>query len=81
MAKERTVAGDSPELAPITAEQAQAILADQELREQCEREGVDLTLTVENLKASVGERLDRLTQGLELAASLYDAGTRMGLHE
>ena len=80
MAEEQTPTVDSPELAPITPEQAQAILADEELRAQCQRDGVDLTLIVDNLKASVPERLDRLAQGVKLAASLYDAGTRMGLH-
>lgn len=77
----RARCGDSPELRPIPATQAHTILADAELRAECERRGVDLGLIVNNLRVPVRVRLERLTQGLRMAGEFYDLGTRMGLHK
>lgn len=80
MARKKKTMGDSPELAPITPEQAQAILADKELRAACEREGVDLTLIVENLQAPVSERLGRHQRAYEMAMAAFQMGRELGLH-
>jgi hypothetical protein len=80
MSRKRKPPADAPPLAAITREQAGALLADAELRAECERLGVDLGLIVGNLLVPVDGRWKRHRRALRMALAFWEMGRQAGLH-
>jgi hypothetical protein len=58
----------------LTQAQADAILADTKFEKQCERDGVDLGMLLENLMATPEERFARHENALKMALAFRKAG-------
>lgn len=66
-------------LHPISEEEANIILSDEELQADCKRTGVDLGLIVNNMRLTVRQRLEQNMRGLRALLAWEEAARRAGL--